>query len=335
MISVLAIGDTMQDIFLRMDPEDARVREVAGEELPQLCLTFADKIPVQEKTDLIGGNSANAAVAFARLGFKSSIYTHVGGDMQGKRIIEEFERNHVSSEYIVTDRDLVSNYNTVINIKGERTILIYHVHRHYALPHCKPVDWVYLSSMAEGFDVLIPELCEYLDDTKAKFCYQPGTFQLEFGSEKAAELLKRTHIFMVNREEAELYLGKPHGTPFRELLDGIRALGPKIALVTDGPAGAYASDGEQHLYLGIIEEAPRNEATGAGDSFSSAFAAALAQGIDLGEAMRWGQCEASSVIQYVGPQPGLLLEDQMEHLLKEYPDLQPIPLSDREAAGLA
>jgi ribokinase len=329
MFDMISIGDTMQDVFLEMSDENAHIHCEKKDETCQLCFTYADKIPVDAKHDTVGGNSANAAIAFARLGFKTGIYTHVGGDAQGKRIIAEFVKNGVADDYIVVDEDKESNYNTVINTHGERTILIYHVHRHFHLPRLQKADWLYLSSMGEGFDSIYPALCEYVDKYQVNFCYQPGTYQLKFGAERSMEILKRTKIFFVNREEAEMYLGKPHGTDFRELLDGIRALGPEIAVVTDGPSGAYCSDGREYLYLGIIpaDQAPRIEATGAGDSFSSAFAAAIASGQPLAKAMVWGQCEASSVIQYIGPQAGLLRRRELDHLMVKHPELATTPLS--------
>jgi ribokinase len=326
MFDMISIGDTMQDVFLEMTDENAHVYCEHKPEVCQLCFNYADKIPVSAKHDTIGGNSSNASVAFARLGFKTGIYTHVGGDAQGERIIGEFKKNNVAADYIVVDHDKESNYNTVINTHGERTILIYHVHRHYVLPKMEPAKWVYLSSMGEGFDVIYPDLIKYVEENKVNFCYQPGTFQLKYGAEKTADLLKHTKIFFVNKEEAELYLGMGAGTDFRTLLDGVLGLGVELAVITDGPKGAYASDGKEYWYLGIIEEAPRNEATGAGDSFSSAFAAAIASGKTIPEALRWGQCEASSVIQKIGPQAGLLFKNQIEELLVKYPELQATPM---------
>jgi sugar/nucleoside kinase (ribokinase family) len=328
MFEMISIGDTMQDVFLEMTDENAHIHAEKRTESSQLCFNYADKIPVQAKHDLIGGNSANAAVAFSRLGFKTGIYTHVGGDAQGKRIIHEFKDNNVSADYIVVDQDLESNYNTVINTHGERTILIYHVHRHYKLPKMEAAKWLYLSSMGEGFDTIYPDIIDYVKEHKVNLCYQPGTFQLKYGAEKTAELLKNTKIFFVNKEEAELYLGIAPTDNFRTHLDGLLGLGVEIAVVTDGPSGAYVSDGREYLYVGIIEEAPRNEATGAGDSFSSAFAAAIADGQTLSEALRWGQCESSSVIQKIGPQTGLLYRKQIDHLLHEYSDLQPCTLDE-------
>jgi sugar/nucleoside kinase (ribokinase family) len=329
MFEMISIGDTMQDVFLEMDPKNAHLHEF-NHEATQICFTYADKIPVKKKTDLIGGNSANAAVAFARLGFGTAIYTHVGGDAQGARIINEFKNNDVATDYIVTDAGLESNYNTVINLNAERTILIYHVHRHFSLPKLAPSSWLYLSSMGEGFEVILDDIAAYVQETGANLVYQPGTFQLNYGAAKTAQILQKTKIFAVNKEEAALYLGKPVSSTFRELLDGLLALGPEIVLITDGPPGAYASDGKEYLYLDIIKEAPRNEATGAGDSFTSGFAAAIASGEPLSEALRWGQCESSSVIQYVGPQAGLLKRKELVELLIQHPELQAVPLDQVE-----
>lgn len=324
MLDFLSIGDTMHDVFLEMTDETAHLHRFE-KEAQEICFTFADKIPVKSKKGMIGGNSANAAVGFARLGFQSAIYTHVGDDTYGEQIISDFKREGVADDYIVVDRGLESNFNTVINLHGERTILIYHVHRHFVLPKLKPAKWVYLSSMGEGWDAIIPDLVAYLDTYSAKLVYQPGTFQLRYGAERTKELLKRTEFFAVNKEEAELYLGIEPTNDFRKLLDGLRALGPKTVLVSDGPKGAYATDGTDYLSLGIIppDEAPRREATGAGDSFTTAFSAARFLGLPVGEALRWGQAQSSSVIQQVGPQAGLCTREQIDAILAAHPALQP------------
>jgi ribokinase len=327
MIDFLSIGDTSHNVFLEMTDETVHVVCRKDDENCQLCFSWADKIPVNAFHDTIGGNSANAAVSFARLDQKTSFYTHVGGDDQGQRIIRTLGEDHIDTGYVVVDKDKMSNFSTVINLHGERSILVYHEHRHYVMPKFEPARWIYLSSMGEGSDNIFPDICRYVDENQSKLCYQPGTFQLKMGAEAGKDLLNHTEVFMVNKEEAELYLGIEKTDDFRKHLDGILALGPRIALVTDGPKGAYVSDGKEYLYLGIIEEAPRNEATGAGDSFSSAFAVALANGCGLGEALRWGQCQASSVIQFVGPQAGLLQRKQLDHLLEKYPDLQPEPIA--------
>ena len=322
----LSIGDTSHNVFLEMTDDTVHIACRKDDERCEICFSWADKLPVKALHDTIGGNSANAAVSFARLGLDTALYTHVGADDQGERIIRTLKADHVNTDYIVVDNDKTSNFSTVINLHGERSILVYHEHRHYVFPKIEASKWIYLSSMGEGSESINPDIIKYVQENQVKMCYQPGTFQLKSGKEMAHDLLQNTYIFMVNKEEAELYLGVDATDDFRSLLDGVRALGPKIALITDGPKGAYVSDGNEYVYLGIIEEAPRNEATGAGDSFSSAFAAALAKGKSLGEAMLWGQAQAQSVIQFVGPQAGLLSQDKLEAVLAAHPELQPEPM---------
>lgn len=325
----LSIGDSSQNVFLEMTDETVHVVCRKDNENCQLCFSWADKIPVNALHYTIGGNSANTAVTFARLGLSTAFYTHVGKDTQGEGILSKLKEDNINVDYAVVDHDKMSNFSTVINLHGERSILVYHEHRHYVFPKAEPAKWMYLSSMGEGSETIFPDICNYVDQHQTKLVYQPGTFQLKLGSGPAAEILKRCEVFVVNKEEAELYLGMEPTNEFRRHLDGILALGPKIALVTDGPEGAYVSDGKDYIYLGIITEAPRNEATGAGDSFASAFSSALAKGKSLSDAMLWGQAQASSCIQYIGAQAGLLTQDKLEAILAAHPELQTYSLDQR------
>jgi ribokinase len=152
-------------------------------------------------------------------------------------------------------------------------------------------------------------------------CFQPGSYQLKAGPQEAATLLKRTEVFACNLEEAKQYLGHKAGTPPERLLTELRALGPRIAVITDGRNGAYASDGDGVWHLDVIQDIQRVDTTGAGDAFCSGFVGALGRGLSLGEALRWGQGESSSVIQYFGAQPGLLHRRQLEKLLSHYENL--------------
>ena len=320
-MKTLTIGDTSQNIFLRMDPENAHLHSLRHE-AQEVCFTFADKIPVQSLRYAVGGNAANAAVSLARLGFTTGIYTHLGGDDQGAQILRDFSAEQIASDYVVIDRKTMTNSGVIINLNGERTILVYHEPRHYVLPKLEPADWLYLTSMGEGSQSLFPAVIHYAQEHAVNLCYQPGTFQLKLGAEQSQELLAACKMLALNKEEAERYLGiEPTEVP--ELLDRLQAYGPEIVLITDGSHGAYATNGQEYLHLDIITDIPRIETTGAGDAFASAFMAALACGKPLAEALRWGQIQSSSVIQQVGPQAGLLSQHELAQLLAKYHDLQP------------
>jgi sugar/nucleoside kinase (ribokinase family) len=111
----------------------------------------------------------------------------------------------------------------------------------------------------------------------------------------------------------------------KDLLTKLHTLGPKIVVVTDGPKGAYASDGSQSWFMPPYPDPkPPYERTGAGDAFSSTVTVALALGKALPEALTWGPINSMSVVQKVGAQEGLLDRASLEKYLANAPvDYQP------------
>ncbi len=57
--------------------------------------------------------------------------------------------------------------------------------------------------------------------------------------------------------------------------------------------------------------------TGAGDSFATGTLAGLFHGETLPNAMRWGAANGASVVEYIGPQAGLLTFKPMQEKLAE------------------
>jgi sugar/nucleoside kinase (ribokinase family) len=149
--------------------------------------------------------------------------------------------------------------------------------------------------------------------------FNPGTYQLKLGLEKLRSVFAATTVLFLNKEEAERVLEKKAEIP--QLLRDLYKEGPKIVVVTDGQKGSYCFDGKHSYSLGILDF-PVVERTGAGDSYATAFVAALAHGEDVATAMRWGSANAGSVVQYVGAQAGLLTKAKILSLLKKYPEFR-------------
>jgi ribokinase len=98
-------------------------------------------------------------------------------------------------------------------------------------------------------------------------------------------------------------------------------IGPKIAVVTDGPNGAFVCDGTDTWFMPVYPDPkPPYERTGAGDAFASTFVAALDIGKTPAEAIQWAPINSMSVVQKVGAQEGLLTREQLEQLLKDAPE---------------
>lgn len=304
---VIAIGDTTEDVFL--DVSAAQVKCDEGQKNCLLCVENAAKIAVEKKTDVPAvGNAANHAIGIARMGLQAAIYTVLGDDMQGHIAHEVFRDNHVDTRYVVFDHKRGTNFSVVINHNTERTIFVYHEPREYKLPWLEKARWLYLtSSSGQGVVVLHGQVLDFLaDHIDVKLAFNPGTHQMRLGLDALKPLLAKTDLLFLNREEAAELLGRSTDD-VAVLIRGFHRLGVKTFVLTDGPAGAYASDGKQIWHLKIYE-GPVVERTGAGDSFGSGMLAAIIKGKTLPEAMTWGNANSTSVVQFIGAREGLLTE---------------------------
>lgn len=207
---------------------------------------------------------------------------------------------------------------------SDRTILVHHQLFDYHWAQLSPREvprWMYLSSVGSDAPEYYDQIVAWLrEEPTVRFAFQPGTFQIAQGVEALRDLYERTSLLICNREEAVEISGADHGN-LRGLLDSLHRIGPAIVVVTDGPDGAYASDGSQRYRVPAYPDpAPPVERTGAGDAFSSALVAALVKGLPLPEALSWAPVNAMSVVQEVGSQSGLLSQDRLRAYLAEAPD---------------
>lgn len=321
-MDVVAVGDTTEDIFLGL--HDASLQcDIDGGSC-KLCLDYADKIAVESKTVVPAvGNAANHAIGIARLGLQAGVYTVVGNDDQGKKAKEVFEQNHVDSSYLSFDEKRGTNLSIVINFRTERTILVYHEPRTYQLPDISPTKWIYLTSASgSGVKDLHAQTLEFLDKhPETKLAFNPGTHQIHLGKDELMPVLKKTNLLFVNREEAAQVL-ENETRDIKTLAQGFHDMGIATVVITDGPDGAYASDSRQIYHLDIYP-GEVVERTGAGDAFGSGMLAALVHKQTLVEAMRWGNANSTSVVQYIGAREGLLERPAIEHMIKEHADITP------------
>ncbi len=322
----LALGDITTDAFIRL--KDASVHCNLDREKCELCLRFADKVPY-EFVEIIRavGNSANAAVSAARLGLKSAFMTNLGADQNGRECLAELKKNGVSTKLVTIHRKKETNYHYVLWFEDERTILIKHQQYEYKfVAPARAPGWLYLSSLAENSLPYHLEIIEYLKKhPETKLAFQPGTFQMRLGREKLSDLYKLSHVFICNTDEAKRVLEISEETTgneidIPELPKKIHALGPKIAVITDGPKGAYVFDGTTTWFMPPYPDPkPPYERTGAGDAFASTFVSALALGKSIEEALMWAPINSMSVVQDIGAQRGLLKREKLEEYLKQAP----------------
>jgi len=322
-MDVLAVGDVVIDDFIKLAEDEAWVEERDGKQV--LSMEFGTKLPFENDQVVYAvGNAANSAVAFSRLGLTTGFVTNIGDDQRGVDIARALKAEKVDTRFVHENPDMASNYHFVLRYKEERTILIKHEEYDYHWPRFRKNDiprWVYFSSVSEGaIKHYHDDVVEWLEENpEVKLAFQPGTYQMAAGIDRLRALYARSEVVALNREEATDVFKGNHDD-MHDLLNKMHECGIKIALITDGPNGAYASDGNKRWSMPLYPDpSPPIDRTGAGDAFATTFTAALMKGADVPSALLWAPINSMNVVQHIGAQEGLLSESQIDYFLRNAP----------------
>ena len=342
-IDFLAIGDIVVDAFIKL--KDAHIHCKIDTDACEMCVPFGDKIPYESVTIVPAvGNAPNASVCAARLGLETALMTNIGDDQNGKDCLIVLKNENIDTTFVKIEKNKFTNYHFVLLYDVDRTILIKHQEYNREWLDTKEAielrapTWIYLSSMGEDSLSFHNEILNYLQKhPEVKLAFQPGTFQIKFGTEKLKNIYSQTEVFFCNLEEAEKILNIParnashndaggQNKDIKILLEKLHKLGPKIVCISDGPNGAYALDARENKsniwYIPMYPDiATPIDRTGAGDAFSSTFTIALALGKTIPEALAWGPINSMSVVQQIGAQAGLLSREKLENYLKSAPEV--------------
>lgn len=317
-LDIVGIGDTVVDAFIHL--EIGSISEVNGQR--DLCIPFATKIPYESVTVVNAvGNSANACVSASRLGLNTGLVTFLGYDRHGEDCLNQLKKENIATDFIKQEEDKQTNYHYALWREDDRTILVKHEHFTYSLPDIGTPKWIYLSSLGEHSQNFHNEIADYLEkNPEVKLAFQPGTYQIKYGTEFLSKIYKRAEVFIANTEEIQEIL-KTEEKDIKKLLDMTEALGPKIILITDGPTGSYMKNSGNYYNMPVYpDNAKPVERTGAGDAYASTFVSYIIKGMTPEEAILRAPINSMNVVQYVGAQAGLLSENEIEHYIKNAPE---------------
>lgn len=334
MFDVLTIGTATHDTFLASASvhvlKDPKHLEKLGFPTGEAeCFALGAKLDVDRPVSSVGGGAANAAVTFARQGLRAAAFVRIGADAYGDAIITALKREKISV-FPVRDQNVGTACSTVIlTPDGERTILVYRgaseglVRREIPFPKLT-ARWAYIVPGGIPY-ALIMEMIKALKNRKAKIAMNPSKEYISLGESKIKELMKLLDVVILNREEAALATSLPYKNQigiFRKL----DQLVPGIAVMTEGPNGAKVSDGVHVYTAGIFKETKRADRTGAGDAFGSGFVAGLIERNDVSYALRLAAANATSVVEHIGAESGILTKKAFAAPRWKYLDLDVEPL---------
>jgi sugar/nucleoside kinase (ribokinase family) len=306
---VVSLGDVVTDEFIRLPDGPVRVR--ADDEGRWLEIPLGTKLVVgDDSSPSAGGSAANAAVAMSRLGLRVGLASYLAHDQMGLDILAAMRGESVGTDLVHVDSPSHTVRNFVLSFGGARTILVRHAEFNY---HWKGFEdheipaWLYINSLGPDALTYQDELADWLDaHPNVRMAFQPGTFQVEAGTERLRRIYARAEVLLCSCAAAEEITGVPR-YDVDQTLDALIKLGPRNVVVFDESGGAVAADDNERLSIEEFSQPdPRLDATGAGDAFAATMVAALIRGMSLREALRWPPVNTAAVSRQFGTQGGLL-----------------------------
>ena len=254
----------------------------------------------------------------------------VGDDLNGQLILGNLRQRGVSTRLMQKVKGEASSFSFVlVTPSGERIIFVQRgannrlqvgAAERQAVSRSKNI---YIASLAGVWQPKLKALLSKLKPEQRVF-WNPGSNQIAGGLDELGGLLPKISVFSVNQDEAiELVMRsaayKKKKRAFfnnsKNLLQAIRAAGPRLVLITRGPEGVLAYDGQKFYDYPILKEQKRVDATGLGDVFNSSFAAGYHYyQEDIDKALRLALKNAAAKVSQRGAQNGLLDKQVLESL---------------------
>lgn len=274
-------------------------------------LTWGDKREAEGVYEGLGGGAANAAITFARLGLKTGLAVRLGKDESGKKIVQNLKKEGVKIFSAWDSKQATALSSIILNEAGERLVVA-----HRGASDNLAVKDVPPAALAATWWYLVPGRIAAPTIFKLMNAAAKSGIRLAINPSKSfihrADFIRRLadiSILLVNREEAAALANLPKAADPIVMLKKIPSA---IVVITDGPRGSWAKDNSGIYYAGVFPEKKIADRTGAGDSFGSAFVVSMVRGRPILEALRVASANATSMVETIGAQTGILRAAQLK-----------------------
>jgi len=302
---IITIGSSTMDVFAKSEADLISIRRDDSQE-DLIAFPLGAKILIKDLNFESGGGGTNTAVAFSRLGFKTAYLGALGNDENGHQVLDILKKENVDFiGHIVNDR---TNFSVILDsMEEDRTVLTYKgASSKLSLKQSEikkiRAKWIYSASVIKTSFKTLEKIAVHAKKNKIKLAFNPSSYQAKKGKRYLRKILKKCTVLILNRDEAELIVGKGDLDITYQKLSN---LGPEIISITEGRQGASCLF-KGNIYHAYPKKVKICETTGAGDAFSSGFVAGLILKNDPLFAIKLGMSNAESVIKYFGAKNILL-----------------------------
>ena len=263
-----------------------------------------------------GGKGSNQAVASARLGAETHLISRLGQDDFGRLALATWQTAGVTPHVI----EMADSYTGAAHIfieesTGDNAIII----APGAATCISAQDVQAKAGLIESADVFVTQLEQPMDAAvRALEIARNAGVVTVLNPAPAAQLpsgmLALCDYVTPNETETEALTGVAvtDATSAENACDALSKMGVGRPIITMGEQGAFLAG---HGLIPAVNAGPVVETTGAGDAFNGAFAAALAEGVEAVDAVRFGCATAGVSVTRPGTAPAMPTRAEVEALL--------------------
>nr|WP_320059594.1 ribokinase [uncultured Bacteroides sp.] len=255
-----------------------------------------------------GGKGANQAVAVKRLGGNLVFLSKLGDDIFGKQALRAFEEENINTHHIVRDKSIASGVALIsIDENAENSIVV--ASGANMLLNEQDIDKI-TGEMCEG-DILLMQLeiptqtVEYA----ARKAYEKGV-KVVLNPAPAQvlpeSLLQYLYMITPNRIEAEMLTGVRiiNDSDVEQAANELSLKGIENVIITLGSNGCFVKEGAVAYNMDSFK-VKAIDTTAAGDTFNGALCVALAEGLDLKQAVMMASKASSIAVTRMGAQQSI------------------------------
>ena len=269
-----------------------------------------------------GGKGSNQGVAAHLAGAEVDMITKIGRDYFGQLALDSFQSVGMHTRYVMRDEELGTGAALIMvdENTGDNKILV-------TLGACSNITGADIEGVREAIQtsaVFLTQLETNLDAVeKAIGIASESGVKIILNPAPACavpdEILGLVDILTPNEVEASILSGITVATP-GEASKAARALinkGVRNVIITLGGNGllAMTEGGELHIPCMDVEAI---DATGAGDAFSGALAAAVAEGRDLFDAAGFANAAAALSVTKIGTAPAMPSRPEIDRAIQRF-----------------
>jgi len=262
-----------------------------------------------------GGKGANQAAAAARLGATVEMIGRVGADGFGPGLAANLRDQGVGVEHVTVDERASTGVALiVVDDKGENSIVVVPgANGRVAISDLQAAHDLLSDAhfLIAQFEVPLPVVraaIQMARDLELRVILNAAPAQ-----RVDADFMRGVFCLVVNEFEAQTLAGMPVTEDLESVSEAGQALlglGVYVAVITLGARGALLVTRESSAHV-PAQRVPVVDTTAAGDAFVGGLAAALLDGLDLVDAVRYATCAGTLAATRLGAQPSLPSADEV------------------------